>query len=84
MNKEKSFAVASRRERGFEKSEAKARLTLWALALASNPQKRNFIILDCYASLRFARNDSLEKVAHAVRGNDDFKVVDKFVKFVII
>ena len=61
MNKEKSFAVASRRERGFEKSEAKARLTLWALALASNPQKRNFIILDCYASLRFARNDRYKK-----------------------
>ena len=64
MNKEKSFAVASRRERGFEKSEAKARLTLWALALASNPQKRNFIILDCHA---FARNDGKNKVAHAVR-----------------
>ena len=27
----------------------------------SNPQKRNFIILDCHASLRFARNDRYKK-----------------------
>ena len=51
INKIKSFAEGVQKERGLEKSEAKAR------RLASNPQKRNFIILDCHASLRFARND---------------------------
>ena len=55
----------------------------------SNPQKRNFIILDCHASLRFARNDRYEKQNRtrcAPHGDDDNKnfQFDKFQRLLSV
>ena len=83
INKIKSFAEGVQKERGLKKSEAKAR------RLASNPQKRNFIILDCHASLRFARNDRYKKQNRtrcAPHGDDDNKnfQFDKFQRLLSV
>ena len=49
----------------------------------SNPQKRNFIILDCFASLRFARNDGKNKnrTRCAPHGDDNIFCDNKNFQF---
>ena len=77
INKIKSFAEGVQKERGLEKSEAKAR------RLASNP-----ICVDCHASLRFARNDGKNKnrTRCAPHGDDDNKnfQFDKFQRLLSV
>ena len=72
INKIKSFAEGVQKERGLEKSEAKAR------RLASNP-----ICVDCHASLRFARNDGKNKnrTRCAPHGDDNIFCDNKNFQF---
>ena len=88
INKIKSFAEGVQKERGLKKSEAKAR------RLASNPQKRNFIILDCFAprcvphSVCFsngnARNDNIFCTRCAPHGDNKNFQFDKFQRLLSV